>query len=137
GRRPPIPENTITKSLSAELRPRQKDTDTLPDYAILDPILDAYPVRQSGIEEILDSGFDAVVVPPDVGIVNAAGHERRQYPPCPPTLSSIRSSTRTWCDNQASHGFLIRSSMRTWCAASLAWSTRPNISDASTRPARA
>lgn len=83
GRRAPIPENTITKSPSAELRPGQKDTDTLPDYAILDPILDAYLVRQSGIEEIRDLGFDADVVRRVVGMVNAAEHKRRQYPPGP------------------------------------------------------
>src|SRR5699024_7963056 len=71
GRRPPIPENTITKSPSAELRPGQQDTDTLPDYAILDPILDAYVVRQSDIAEILDSGFDEDVVRRVVGMVNA------------------------------------------------------------------
>lgn len=81
--RPPIPENTITKAPSAELRPGQKDSDSLPDYATLDPILDAYLVQALDVKEIVASGFDEDVVRRVVGMINAAEHKRRQYPPGP------------------------------------------------------
>ena len=62
GQTPLIPENSIEKEPSAELRPDQRDSDSLPDYALLDEILDAYVGRDSGAAELLEAGFDAVVV---------------------------------------------------------------------------
>ena len=56
---PPIPENTITKPPSAELRPGQLDTDSLPPYELLDAVLDAYVERDLGSAEVVAEGFDA------------------------------------------------------------------------------
>src|SRR5690606_23282328 len=53
-----IPENILTKPPSAELRPGQKDSDSLPDYPILDPILYQYIERRKGPKEIMDLGYD-------------------------------------------------------------------------------
>jgi NAD+ synthetase len=58
GEIPPIPENSITKEPSAELRPGQKDTDSLPPYELLDDVLDDYVEGDAGHEEIVAMGFD-------------------------------------------------------------------------------
>ena len=58
GETPPIPENSITKEPSAELRPGQKDTDSLPPYELLDDVLDDYVEGDAGHEEIVAMGFD-------------------------------------------------------------------------------
>ncbi|WP_028922718.1 NAD+ synthase [Pseudonocardia acaciae] len=81
GETPPIPENSITKPPSAELRPGQLDTDSLPDYALLDPLLDDYVEADRGFSELLAAGFDAGLVEDIVRKVDRAEYKRRQYPP--------------------------------------------------------
>jgi NAD+ synthase (glutamine-hydrolysing) len=80
---PPIPQNSIDKPPSAELRPGQLDSDSLPDYTELDQILDAYVERDLSRQELLDSGHDPLVVDKVVRLVNTAEYKRRQYPPGP------------------------------------------------------
>jgi NAD+ synthase (glutamine-hydrolysing) len=75
---PPIPENSISKPPSAELRPDQTDQDSLPEYEILDAILDAYVEKRRGVAEIIASGFDAEVVNKIVALVDRAEWKRRQ-----------------------------------------------------------
>ncbi|MDO9397266.1 MAG: NAD+ synthase, partial [Herbiconiux sp.] len=74
----PIPENSISKPPSAELRPDQTDQDTLPDYEVLDAILEAYIDGGHSIEEIVDSGFDESTVRRITGLVDRAEWKRRQ-----------------------------------------------------------
>jgi NAD+ synthase (glutamine-hydrolysing) len=81
GETPPIPENTITKPPSAELRPGQVDTDSLPDYPVLDAILERYVDRDQGADEIVAAGFDAALVTKTLRMVDTAEYKRRQYPP--------------------------------------------------------
>lgn len=81
GETPPIPENTITKEPSAELRPGQKDSDSLPPYEVLDDILDDYVEGDRGRDEILAMGFDATMVDKVMRLVDLAEYKRRQYPP--------------------------------------------------------
>jgi len=76
-----IPENTIAKPPSAELRPDQRDADSLPDYAELDPILEAYIEQRLGPDQIAERGFDIAVVRRVVGMLYAAEYKRRQAPP--------------------------------------------------------
>ena len=76
-----IPENIITKPPSAELRPGQKDSDSLPDYAILDPILYQYIERRQGPNEIKAMGFDAALVDRVLRLVNMNEYKRNQF--CP------------------------------------------------------
>jgi NAD+ synthase (glutamine-hydrolysing) len=83
GEMPPIPENTITKPPSAELRPGQLDTDSLPAYDLLDAVLDAYVERDLGSAEVIAEGFDAAIVEKVVTLVDKAEYKRRQYPPGP------------------------------------------------------
>ncbi|RII17071.1 Glutamine-dependent NAD(+) synthetase [Streptomyces sp. YIM 130001] len=81
GRTPPIPENSITKPPSAELRPDQVDTDSLPDYDVLDRVLAMYVDADQGLEAIVAAGFDPDVVTRVLGMVDTAEYKRRQYPP--------------------------------------------------------
>jgi NAD+ synthase (glutamine-hydrolysing) len=83
GETPPIPESTITKPPSAELRPGQLDTDSLPDYELLDDILDDYVEQDRGSGELLASGFDQTVVEKVLRLTDHAEYKRRQYPPGP------------------------------------------------------
>jgi NAD+ synthetase len=76
-----IPENTITKPPSAELRPDQKDTDSLPDYEVLDPILYAYVEEGKGRDEIIAAGHDRAVVERVIGLVDRNEYKRRQAAP--------------------------------------------------------
>lgn len=76
-----IPENIITKAPSAELRPGQKDSDSLPDYAILDKILFQYIERRLGPKEIKAQGFDAALVDRILKMVNMNEYKRNQF--CP------------------------------------------------------
>jgi NAD+ synthase (glutamine-hydrolysing) len=78
---PPIPENSITKPPSAELRPDQKDTDSLPEYELLDDILDDYVERDMGRDAIVAAGFDPELVDRILKLVDTAEYKRRQYPP--------------------------------------------------------
>lgn len=81
GQTPPIPENSITKPPSAELRPGQIDTDSLPDYPVLDAILELYVDRDTGADAIVAAGFDAELVTRVLRMVDTAEYKRRQYPP--------------------------------------------------------
>ena len=81
GQTPPIPVNSINKEPSAELRPDQKDTDSLPDYKVLDQILTIYIDQDGGRPAALAAGFDAALVDKVVRLVDRAEYKRRQYPP--------------------------------------------------------
>jgi len=81
GEVPPIPERSITKEPSAELRPDQKDSDSLPDYPLLDQVLRAYVDEDHGYEALLAQGFDAELVRQVISLVDKAEYKRRQYPP--------------------------------------------------------
>src|SRR5690606_1021163 len=83
GETPPIPPNSITKPPSAELRPGQLDTDSLPDYALLDELLENYVGGDRGFADLLAAGFDAETVDRVVRMVDRAEYKRRQYPPGP------------------------------------------------------
>ena len=77
----PIPERSITKEPSAELRPGQKDSDSLPDYKVLDKLLMAYVDQDRGFQELLNDGFDPDLVRRVLSLVDKAEYKRRQYPP--------------------------------------------------------
>ena len=81
GQTPPIPPNSITKPPSAELRPGQLDQDSLPDYALLDDILDDYIEHDRGMADLVAQGFDADTVERVIHLTDAAEYKRRQYPP--------------------------------------------------------
>lgn len=83
GETSPIPENSITKPPSAELRPGQLDQDSLPPYDLLDEVLDAYVEHAEGRAELLARGFAAPVVDRVLSLVDRAEWKRRQYPPGP------------------------------------------------------
>ncbi len=83
GETPPIPENSVTKPPSAELAPGQLDSDSLPDYAVLDPILDDYVVHDMGAAELVAAGHDPALVDRVIAMVDRAEYKRRQYPPGP------------------------------------------------------
>ena len=83
GEIPPIPESSITKPPSAELRPGQVDQDSLPAYHLLDAVLDAYVESAEGRTELLERGFDPEIVDTVVTLVDRAEWKRRQYPPGP------------------------------------------------------
>jgi NAD+ synthase (glutamine-hydrolysing) len=76
-----IPENIIAKPPSAELRPDQKDSDSLPDYEILDEILYQYIELRQGPNEIIEMGFDEVLVKRILKLVNTSEYKRYQTPP--------------------------------------------------------
>jgi NAD+ synthetase len=76
-----IPEASLTKPPSAELRPNQKDQDSLPEYETLDAILQAYVVENSGREEIIKCGFPAQVVNDVINKINFSEYKRRQAAP--------------------------------------------------------
>lgn len=76
-----IPENIITKPPSAELRPDQKDTDSLPDYESLDVILYQYIELRKGPNEIIRAGFDKKLVDRILKLVNTSEYKRYQTPP--------------------------------------------------------
>ncbi len=85
GETPPIPESSITKEPSAELRPGQKDSDSLPDYDILDDILRRYVEQDQGVAEIAEEGNNGAGYDPDLirkvaRLVDRAEYKRRQYP---------------------------------------------------------
>ena len=81
GETPPIPENTISKEPSAELRPGQKDSDSLPPYEILDAIIDQYVESDRGLADLVAAGFDEDQVAEVMRLVDRAEYKRRQYPP--------------------------------------------------------
>lgn len=79
----PIPENSITKEPSAELRPDQRDTDSLPPYEVLDRLLDDYVEKDMGSRELIAAGHDPDLVTRIIRLVDLAEYKRRQYPPGP------------------------------------------------------
>ena len=85
-----IPSNTITKPPSAELRPEQKDTDSLPEYDILDKILIQYIEERRGPNEIIKAGFDAQLVARVLKLVNTNEYKRYQ------TAPTLRVSTKAF-----------------------------------------
>ena len=78
---PVIPQAVIEREPSAELAPGQKDSDTLPPYAVLDPILTAYVEEDKTVAEIVARGYDEALVRKVVGLVQNAEYKRRQGPP--------------------------------------------------------
>ena len=76
-----IPPSTIERPPTAELRPDQKDSDSLPPYDVLDPILEAYVEKDMGIETMLAAGFDEAAVRKAVRLVDLSEYKRRQGPP--------------------------------------------------------
>ena len=91
---PAIPERVITREPTAELRPDQKDTDSLPPYEILDPILEAFIEDDLSVEEICERGFDRAVVARVLDMVKRAEYKRRQAPPG--VRVSARAFGRDW-----------------------------------------
>jgi NAD+ synthase (glutamine-hydrolysing) len=85
-----IPERVITRPPSAELRPNQKDTDSLPDYDVLDPILQAFIERDLSVADIVADGYDKDVVVRVLELVKRTEYKRRQAPP------GIRISSRAF-----------------------------------------
>jgi NAD+ synthase (glutamine-hydrolysing) len=75
-----VPESVLTKEPSAELKPGQRDVDSLPPYEILDPILEAYIEEDKGVREIVARGFDEEDVRRVIKLVDAAEYKRRQAP---------------------------------------------------------
>lgn len=81
GETPPIPPNSIEKPPSAELRPGQLDTDSLPDYEVLDSILEAYVQHDRSADEVIGLGYPAELVHRIIQLTDRAEYKRRQYPP--------------------------------------------------------
>jgi NAD+ synthase (glutamine-hydrolysing) len=80
-RRAVIPKNVLTKAPTAELRPNQKDSDSLPVYEVLDPILKAYVEDDREFGEMLKMGFDRRTVERVIRLVDSSEYKRRQAPP--------------------------------------------------------
>ncbi len=76
-----IPVEVLTKPPSAELRPDQRDDQSLPPYEVLDPILAAYVEGDSTAADLIDDGFDEAVVRRITRLVDLAEYKRRQSPP--------------------------------------------------------
>jgi NAD+ synthase (glutamine-hydrolysing) len=76
-----IPESTLTRAPSAELKPDQKDTDTLPPYEVLDPILKAYVEEDKDLAKIVAAGYEDEVVRRVIRMVDLSEYKRRQSPP--------------------------------------------------------
>ncbi len=90
GKDPVIPERVITREPSAELRPDQKDSDSLPPYAVLDAILEAFIEKDYSVEQITALGFDRDVVGRVLELVKRNEYKRRQAPP------GVRVSSRAF-----------------------------------------
>ena len=83
GEQQPIPVNSIIKEPSAELRPDQKDTDSLPSYDLLDQLLTIYIENDGGLQGLLSAGFESELATKVIQMVDRAEYKRRQYPPGP------------------------------------------------------
>lgn len=81
GETPPIPPSSIEKPPSAELRPDQKDTDSLPDYVLLDQLLEAYVAGDHSAADLVAAGFEPELVDRILRLTDLAEYKRRQYPP--------------------------------------------------------
>lgn len=89
-----IPENILVKAPSAELRPDQKDSDSLPDYAVLDALLEKYIEQNASAEALIQEGFPADVVAKVLKLVNMNEYKRKQAPPV------IRITSRCFGDGR-------------------------------------
>lgn len=85
-----IPQRVLTRAPSAELKPDQKDSDTLPNYDVLDPILEAFIEEDLSVNEIVERGFERDVVIRVLEMVKRNEYKRRQAPP------GIRISSRAF-----------------------------------------
>ncbi|MEP6760567.1 MAG: NAD+ synthase [Sporichthyaceae bacterium] len=83
GETPPIPESSISKAPSAELRPGQLDSDSLPPYDVLDDVLENYVEQDRGLEELVEAGFERELAQRVLTMTDTAEYKRRQYPPGP------------------------------------------------------
>jgi NAD+ synthase (glutamine-hydrolysing) len=92
GETPPIPENSISKPPSAELRPDQLDSDSLPDYEVLDPILVGYVDGDMSRDQLIGAGHDPAIVDRTIRMVDLAEYKRRQS--APGTKISIKAFGR-------------------------------------------
>ncbi|MSQ26483.1 MAG: NAD(+) synthase, partial [Dehalococcoidia bacterium] len=81
GATPVIPERVITKAPTAELRPNQKDEDSIPPYAVLDPVLRAYVEEDHTVSDMIASGMSEAIVRQVVTGVDRNEYKRRQSPP--------------------------------------------------------
>jgi NAD+ synthase (glutamine-hydrolysing) len=81
GDAPPIPESTLTRPPTPELRPGQRTEDSLPPYAVLDPLLEAYVEEDASPEDLVERGFLPDMVRQVVGMVDGNEYKRRQSPP--------------------------------------------------------
>ena len=81
GNYPVIPESIIRKPPSAELRPNQKDSDSLPPYDVLDPIIKAYVEDDLSFQEIVKLGYDEKLVQQVLTLIDRSEYKRRQSPP--------------------------------------------------------
>ncbi len=80
GSAPVIPKRTLSRPPTAELRPDQKDEDSLPPYEVLDPILQAYVEEDRSLEEIVEAGYDRATVARVMAMVDGSEYKRRQAP---------------------------------------------------------
>jgi NAD+ synthase (glutamine-hydrolysing) len=78
---PPIPQSILERAPSAELKPDQKDVDSLPPYEVLDPILEAYVEKDWSLAELIAAGHDPETVRRVIRLVDASEYKRRQAPP--------------------------------------------------------
>ena len=76
-----IPDAVLTKAPSAELRPDQRDDESLPPYEVLDPVMAGYVEGDRSADDLVGEGFDPVAVARVVGLVDRAEYKRRQMPP--------------------------------------------------------
>ena len=82
-----VPRSVINKPPSAELRPDQRDDESLPPYGVLDPILEGYVERDLTVSDLVSAGFDAATVRRVIDLVDHAEYKRRQAPPGPRVTS--------------------------------------------------
>ena len=76
-----IPDPVLTKAPSAELRPDQRDDESLPPYSVLDPVMEGYVEGDRSADDLVAEGFDAAAVDRVIGLVDRAEYKRRQMPP--------------------------------------------------------
>jgi NAD+ synthetase len=81
GKTAPIPESTLTKPPSAELKPGQTDQDSLPPYDILDAIIEQYVEDEKSAADIIAAGFDPATVNRIVRLIDLSEYKRKQMPP--------------------------------------------------------
>src|SRR6266511_4044784 len=100
-----IPQAVLDKPPTAELRPGQLDTDSLPPYDVLDPILDRYIEDDASAEEIVAEGFDPAIVERVLRMVDGAEYKRRQAPPGPKVTGRSFGKDRRLPITNRFHGF--------------------------------